>query len=103
MNAPANIGILAGKAGAIRVEPLPMPGAPAPNGLVVRMLFAPVNHADLLVIDDDYAFALDSDAPMGAEGVAVVEQVGSRIADLRPGDLVLPLDRGNWTRYRGLE
>ncbi|QEH78259.1 alcohol dehydrogenase catalytic domain-containing protein [Sphingomonas sp. C8-2] len=102
MSPPANIGLLAGTAGGIRFEPRPMPAAPGPDGLTVRMLFAPVNPADLLAIDGGYAFALDADAPLGAEGVGVVEQVGSRVSDLSPGDLVLPLDRGNWTCRRAL-
>lgn len=102
MSPPANIGLLAGTAGGVRFEPQAMPAAPGPDGLTVRMLFAPVNPADLLAIDGGYAFALAADDPLGAEGVGVVEQAGSRVSDLGPGDLVLPLDRGNWTRYRGL-
>ncbi|ABQ66687.1 Alcohol dehydrogenase GroES domain protein [Rhizorhabdus wittichii RW1] len=102
MSPPANIGLLAGTADGVRFEPQAMPDAPGPDGLTVRMLFAPVNPADLLAIDGGYAFALAADDPLGAEGVGVVEQAGSRVSDLGPGDLVLPLDRGNWTRYRAV-
>lgn len=102
MSPPANMGLLAGPAGGIRLEPRPMPRAPGPDDVVVRMLLAPVNPADLLAVDGGYAFALAADEPLGAEGVGIVEQLGSRVADLRSGDLVLPLDRGNWARYRVL-
>lgn len=103
MRAPANIGLLTGDAGAVRLAPLPMPAAPGADGLLVRMLFAPINPADLLVIDGHYSVRTDADAPIGAEGVAVVEQTGPGVTDLRRGDLVLPLDRGSWARYRRVD
>lgn len=64
------------------------------------MLRAPINPADLLTIDWAYPHALDADAPIGAEGVGMVEAVGGDVAALAPGDLVLPLTRGNWCRQR---
>ncbi|ATE63923.1 MDR family NADPH-dependent oxidoreductase [Rhizorhabdus dicambivorans] len=103
MSPPANIAILAGTAGEVRPMPVPMPGPPEPGGLLVRMLFAPVNPADLLAIDGRYALTLDPGAPIGAEGIGMVEQAGEGVLDLRPGDLVLPLDRGNWTSWRRLD
>jgi NADPH:quinone reductase-like Zn-dependent oxidoreductase len=66
------------------------------------MLRSPINPADLLAIDGRYAFTLDATVPLGAEGVGMVEAVGSRVGRLRPGDFVLPLVRGNWCRFRSL-
>jgi NADPH:quinone reductase-like Zn-dependent oxidoreductase len=103
MALPVNSGLFAGRAGEVDLRALPMPGEPGPDGLVVRMLFAPVNPADNLLIDQNYALTVDAAAPLGAEGVGVVERVGSRVTDLGPGDLVLPLDRGNWTGWRLVE
>jgi NADPH:quinone reductase-like Zn-dependent oxidoreductase len=67
------------------------------------MLYAPVNPADLLALEGRYAFDLDAGAPLGAEGVGRVEEVGAAVSDLSPGDRVLPLTRGNWTDYRVLD
>lgn len=92
-----NLAVLPGEAGRTHLVELPMPSGP---GLLVRMLRAPVNPADLLVIDGRYAFALDADEPIGAEAVGIVEAVTGEISDLSIGDLVLPLSRGNWCRYR---
>ncbi|MGF7150166.1 NADPH:quinone reductase-like Zn-dependent oxidoreductase [Sphingomonas zeicaulis] len=79
-----------------------MPASPTAGQVMVRMLYAPINPADLLAIDGRYAFALPSDAPLGAEGVGRVEAVGADVADLSPGELVVPLSRGNWCRFRCL-
>lgn len=92
--------VLPVKGGQIRLTELEMRAAPGPQEVLVRMLRAPINPADLLVIDGAYAFDLAQDAPIGAEGVGTVTAVGDGVADLRPGDLVLPLSRGNWCRYR---
>ena len=102
MTEPANIAILAGEAGAIRLERLPAPRQPEPGEILVRMALAPINAADILAIDGSYAFSIDANVPLGAEGVGVVEQLGSGVSDLHRGDMVLPLDRGNWARYRTL-
>lgn len=67
------------------------------------MIGTPINPADLLALDGRYAFDLDRDVPLGAEGVGRVEEVGEAVGDLRPGDLVLPLTRGNWCRRRLVE
>jgi NADPH:quinone reductase-like Zn-dependent oxidoreductase len=90
-------------AGQVMLGSAPMPGAPLDNQLRVRMLHAPINPADLLAIDGRYAFDLESAVPIGAEGVGVVEAAGDAIDDLRVGDRVLPLSRGNWCRYRLLD
>lgn len=103
MTEPANIAILAGEPGTTRLGRLPAPRPPEPGEILVRMALAPVNAADILAIDGSYAFALDAQAPLGAEGVGVVEQLGSGVSGLRRGDLVLPLDRGNWARYRTVD
>lgn len=77
--------------------------APGPGSVLVRMLFAPLNPADLLTIDGTYPFPLGAVPILGAEGVGVVEAAGSDVATVSPGDLVLPLSRGNWSRYRLLD
>lgn len=72
----------------------------APDAVRVRMLYAPINPADLLVLQGSYAFALADGAALGAEGLGEVEAIGEAVRLVRPGDRVLPLDRGNWCRRR---
>jgi len=79
---------------------LPDPGLPLGSDVRLRMVRAPVNPADLLALDGRYAFSLDQQAPLGAEGVGEVEAVGPQVRDLEPGMLVLPLTRGNWCSHR---
>lgn len=68
--------------------------------LRVRMLRAPINPADRMMIDG--AYALPHEGTLGAEGVGEVIAIGAGVSDLSPGDRVLPLSRGNWTRIRTL-
>ena len=78
----------------------PVPDRPGPGEVRVRMLFAPVNPADLLALDGRYSFPTPAGMVLGAEGAGVVEAVGEGGHGLSPGDLVLPLDRGNWCSHR---
>lgn len=71
-----------------------------PDEVLVRMQFAPINPADLMMIQGSYAFPLAADAVLGAAGVGQVAEIGAAVAELHPGDLVLPLDRGNWCDFR---
>ena len=95
-----NRAVLPRGTGEIRLADAPLPPAPRKDEVLVRMLYAPVNPADLLAIDGRYSFDLPQDQPLGAEGVGLVESVGEAVADLRPGELVMPLERGNWCAMR---
>jgi len=67
------------------------------------MLLAAVNPADRLVAAGDYAPAGGLPEVIGAEGVGVVEAVGSGVAAFSPGDRAFPLSRGNWVTHRLLD
>ena len=95
-----NRAVLPGAKGEVRLTDAPSPPAPRNDEVLVRMLYAPINPADLLAIEGRYAFDLPHDQPLGAEGAGLVEAVGEAVADLRPGDLVVPLERGNWCAMR---
>jgi NADPH:quinone reductase-like Zn-dependent oxidoreductase len=95
-----NLAVLPGEAGQVRMTNLPLPSHPTGADVCVRMMRAPINPADLMAIDGRYAFNLKDDMPVGAEGVGIVQAVGEAVSDLRPGDMVMPLSRGNWCRYR---
>jgi len=97
---PNTRAVLPGEGGAVTLADLPLPAVCAPGEVRVAMLRAPINPADLLIIDGRYSIDVDRSQPIGAEGVGVVEAVGEGVDDLSPGDRVLPLTRGNWSRYR---
>lgn len=84
----------------IRLDMVALPHRLEPDQVRLRMLFAPVNPADLLAISGSYAFAFAQDAVLGAAGVGEVIAVGGSVDRLAPGDLALPLDRGNWCTGR---
>lgn len=86
--------------GRVRLAEAPAPSVPRNDEVLVRMAYAPVNPADLLAIEGGYSFDLPHDQPLGAEGAGLVEAVGEAVADLRPGDLVMVLGRGNWCAMR---
>jgi NADPH:quinone reductase-like Zn-dependent oxidoreductase len=67
------------------------------------MLRSPINPADLLAVDGRYAFPVAQNAPLGAEGVGIVEETGRAAETVKAGDIVLPLTRGNWCRFRIVE
>ncbi|KKW92091.1 MDR family NADPH-dependent oxidoreductase [Sphingobium chungbukense] len=95
-----NLALLPGGEGHVRLTEAPLPSSPRGDEVLVRMVYAPVNPADLLAIEGRYSFDLPADQPLGAEGAGMVEAVGDAVIDLRPGDLVMPLSRGNWCARR---
>ena len=70
--------------------------APGAGEVLVRMLAAPVNPADLNVIEGTYGELPSLPCTIGNEGVGVVEQVGSSVHGLSVGQTVLPLSFGTW-------
>src|SRR3546814_8340373 len=64
------------------------------------MRFAPVNPADRLVIAGSYAPPGGLPEVIGAEGMGVVEAVGSAVSTVVPGTRVILLSRGNWAEWR---
>lgn len=98
-----NISVLLGADGAVHLHEELMPSRSGAGSVLVRMLYSPVNPADLLTVDGTYPFPLGAMPILGAEGVGIVEATGPGVATVSPGDLVLPLSRGNWCRYRLLD
>lgn len=58
------------------------------------MLFAPINPADLNIVQGSYPTQPPLPAVAGSEGVAQVIEVGPNAKNLKVGDLVLPLKQG---------
>jgi len=74
---------------------LPPPG---PEEVVLDMLAAPINPADLNVIEGTYGDLPELPATIGNEGVGRVSSVGLGVTGLKSGQLVLPMAFGTWCK-----
>jgi mitochondrial enoyl-[acyl-carrier protein] reductase / trans-2-enoyl-CoA reductase len=88
----------------LHLEPSEAP-IPAGHEVTVRMLYAPINPADLNYIEGVYGKTPALPALPGIEGCGRVEAIGPRVESLAVGDLVIPLRAiGLWAHhYSGLE
>ncbi|MES2569221.1 MAG: 2-enoyl thioester reductase domain-containing protein, partial [Verrucomicrobiota bacterium] len=79
------------------VEEIELPSL-EPHQARVRMLFAPINPADLNAIEGSYPIRPASwPAVPGGEGAGVVEETGTAVNGVAPGTLViLPPGSGTW-------
>jgi trans-2-enoyl-CoA reductase len=71
---------------------------PAPGEVVVEMLAAPINPADINVIEGKYGDLPPLPATIGNEGVGRIAALGSDVTGLSIGQTVLPMSFGTWTR-----
>lgn len=79
----------------LRVSEIPsLP--PGEGEVLLDMLAAPINPADINVIEGTYGDLPELPATIGNEGVGRVVAVGPGVASLRPGQLVLPMTFGTW-------
>jgi trans-2-enoyl-CoA reductase len=83
-----------------RVVEVPDFGEPGPGEIVFDVLAFPINPADLSFCRGSYRFAPEFPATPGAECVGRVRAVGPGVAGLKPGDLVINLQRENWAQAR---
>ena len=72
------------------------PGEPGEGQLLLEMLAAPINPADLNVIEGKYGELPALPAIIGNEGGGRVIAVGAGVENFKPGDLVAVLKRGTW-------
>ena len=87
-------------ADAVRCVEAPDPGAPAPGEVVFDVLAFPINPADLSMCRGTYRLRPPLPAGIGAECVGRVTAVGDGVAHVKAGDLVINLQRENWTQRR---
>ena len=80
----------------VRLETLSLP-APGPGEVRVRVKFAPINPADLNVLDGKYPVRPELPGTPGIEGVGVIDECGPDVAGVEVGDVVLlPHRFGTW-------
>jgi NADPH:quinone reductase-like Zn-dependent oxidoreductase len=75
-------------------------GAPAPGEVVFDVLAFPINPADISFCKGTYRLKPPLPATPGAECVGRVTAIGSGAAHVKPGDLVINLQRENWAQRR---
>ncbi len=81
----------------IRIETRMLPLL-KPRELLIRMRFAPINPADLNMMEGRYYIQPSLPAVLGNEGVGVVEEKGEEVSSFKKGDIVIiPFTKkGNW-------
>lgn len=79
---------------------VPDVGAPGPGEVVFDVLAFPINPADLWFCRGSYRLKPPLPATPGAECVGRVTAVGSGVTHVKPGDLVINLQRENWAQRR---
>src|SRR5207244_5958947 len=84
-------------ASCVEVPDVGMPGA---GEIVFHVLAFPINPADLSMCRGNYRLRPPLPATPGAECVGRVTAVGAGVTSLRPGDLVINMQRENWTTQR---
>ena len=83
-----------------RCAEVPDVGAPAAGEVVFDVLTFPINPADISFCRGTYRLRPVLPATPGAECVGRVTAVGTGVGHVKPGDLVINLQRENWTQRR---
>ena len=79
---------------------VPDVGMPGPGEAVFDVLAFPINPADISFCRGNYRLRPELPATPGAECVGRITAVGAGVGHLRPGDLVINMQRENWTQRR---
>ncbi len=83
-----------------RCAEVPDVGDPAPDEVVFDVLAFPINPADMGFCKGTYRLKPPLPATPGAECVGRVTAVGAGVKHVKTGDLVINLQRENWTQRR---
>ena len=83
-----------------RCAEVPDVGDPASDEVVFDVLAFPINPADMWFCKGSYRLKPPLPATPGAECVGRVTAVGSTVTHVQKGDLVINLQRENWTQRR---
>ena len=81
-----------------RCVDVPDVGDPGPGEIVFDVLAFPINPADVSFCRGSYRLRPPLPATPGAEGVGRVAAIGAGVTQVKPGDLVINMQRENWTQ-----
>jgi len=84
----------------VRCVEVPDVGAPEAGEVVFDVLAFPINPADVSMCRGSYRLRPTLPATPGAECIGRVRTVGAGVSHVGPGDLVINLQRENWTQRR---
>jgi NADPH:quinone reductase-like Zn-dependent oxidoreductase len=84
----------------VRCIEVPEPGAPGDDEVLFDVVAFPINPADISFCWGRYRLRPELPATPGAECVGRVVAIGRSVRHLAVGDLVINLDRENWTQRR---
>jgi NADPH:quinone reductase-like Zn-dependent oxidoreductase len=84
----------------LRCADVPDVGAPGAGEVVFDVLAFPINPADISFCRGSYRLKPPLPATPGAECVGRVTAVGAGVSHVKPGDLVINLQRENWAQQR---
>ncbi len=79
---------------------VPDVGEPGPGEVVFDVLAFPINPADVSFCRGSYRLRPPLPATPGAEGIGRIAAVGTEVTEVKPGDLVINLQRENWAQRR---
>ncbi len=83
-----------------RCAEMPDVGAPDAGEVVFDVLLFPINPADVWMCKGSYRLKPALPATPGAECIGRVTAVGAGVSHVKPGDLVINLQRENWAQAR---
>lgn len=83
-----------------RCAEVPDVGPPGPDEVVFEVLLFPINPADIWFCKGAYRLKPPLPSTPGAECIGRATVVGSDVSHIRPGDLVINLQRENWAQKR---
>ncbi|MDO8477580.1 MAG: alcohol dehydrogenase catalytic domain-containing protein [Candidatus Rokubacteria bacterium] len=83
-----------------RCAEVPDVGVPGAGEVVFDVLAFPINSADVSFCRGTYRLKPPLPATPGAECIGRVTAVGAGVSHVKPGDLVINLQRENWTQKR---
>jgi NADPH:quinone reductase-like Zn-dependent oxidoreductase len=84
----------------VRCVDVPDVGAPGAGEVVFDVLAFSINPADVSMCKGSYRLRPTLPATPGAECIGRVTAVGAGVSHVRPGDLVINLQRENWAQRR---
>lgn len=87
---------------AVEVREVETP-SPADDEVLIEMIAAPINPADLLILTNRHAYTPQLPAAVGIEGAGRVVALGAGVTEIAAGDLVAIPFGGTWREFMALK